>query len=889
MAAAAVVYDLSPEPDDMAGSHCLPPAKRPRLAKPAEGRLHLRRAPDRITTRASARFSTSLGGGVGKAADEEALQQLTAMGFPIHAAAQALADANGDVSVAADALAQNDEVELAAPFAQPEGAEAAASTADIEALKAPDADGEEEDDPLAEPTLSSALSSAVSPGVEALMALGFTQPVATNALAAAQGDVGLAAARLTEQAATPAQPSKPRQARRAAVNEATSTPPAMKPVKSVERHPLNALSRSVKEAVVKALAGPELDKTTSVHNSICRGRVGLRRHFWKDAADEARLAKLSDAYGKLKDYQRVAVRWLLALGQEGVGGILADEMGLGKTAVVLTFMDLYDKLYCEDGDAEDVQPSIVIVPASLLGNWMTEVRTWCPHFHPFKFHSASMKERTELVTDYFNNHHGSCRLILTTATLLNNKADRMMFFNQLAFRHMVCDEAHGLKNADTARFRCIDKFLKAEHRVLLTGTPVQNKLTELATLLQFILSKTHDARLDERSAKQRAKSRHAAIEELQDLVERGVLSTVQAKAAPFILRRLKKDVMKELPAKSGAVVTCPLTAAQKAHYETELATASRDLQAADSKAASRKASSFVNNLFARLRRTCNHLLLGQTRFDNKDYEQLVRLLCQVRPDFKKAKPERALQEVRGWSDWEVLQAAAEYNLGAKLQQALGSNSFTLQRRDLVEGSAKMGELLRILEKQRELKQKTLVFSQFTMFLDVIGTALENAGYRFARLDGGTHVDARPAIVQEFQDEKSGLDVFILSTKAGGMGLNLTAADTVVMMDLSFNPHDTRQAEDRVHRLGQTRPVTIHYLVCGGTIEEAVLKMNLDKLGLDYKFGGQRSILQDRRGISEDVDDDADDGQEAVEEEDDQDGGKRAEQAVMAELQRSLRC
>jgi len=217
----------------------------------------------------------------------------------------------------------------------------------------------------------------------------------------------------------------------------------------------------------------------------------------------------------------------------------------------------------------------------------------------------------------------------------------------------------------------------------------------------------------------------------------------------------------------------------------------------------------------------------------------------------------------------------------------------------MEGSAKVAQLVQLLQDQRKAGRKTLVFSQFTQFLDLIADVLKAIDLSFARLDGATNVGERPEIVRNFQDPTSGVDVFLLSTKAGGVGLNLTAADSVVLMDLSFNPQDNRQAEDRVHRLGQTRPVSIYYFVCRGTIEEQVLKINLNKMALDYKFGGQKMLLQaegpPKAAAAEDAPakEDEEDNEEEEEEEDEevdtialQKQAKKAEKEVFAELERA---
>eukprot|EP00927_Polykrikos_kofoidii_P018227 TRINITY_DN18405_c0_g1_i1.p1 TRINITY_DN18405_c0_g1~~TRINITY_DN18405_c0_g1_i1.p1 ORF type:complete len:964 (+),score=159.38 TRINITY_DN18405_c0_g1_i1:52-2892(+) len=730
--------------------------------------------------------------------------------------------------------------------------------------------------------------------VSQLVAMGFPKDSAVAALAATDWDLGSAAEVLAcdnEDGESNFQRGVKR-ARNETSRPAASPRAAPVSVKRLPREkpksPLADISRTCKETVIHALAGPGSKRTSKVENSIRRGRVSLRENLWSGDSHEDVLTKLAPSYGKLKEYQRTAVRWLLSLQKAGYGGILADEMGLGKTAVVLTFLDLHEKLRSKS--RPNVCPSLVILPATLLDNWEAEGRRWCPHLSVFKYYASSADERMMLAEEFFAERRLHCRLVLTTAGVLHNKGDRHHFFRRINWRHLICDEAHGVKNAGTARFKDIDN-LRVGDRILITGTPVQNSLRELANLLTLLLRSpsSEEADLDYQPTSRRKLSRGKAIDELDVLVERGSLRTLQVMAAPFILRRLKRDVMSELPPKVGRTVHCVFTPAQRAMYESELRRATEEAQQSKRGAGVRR--NFVKSLFHRLRRLCGHPLLSQTRFSKADYERVAELLRRVRPDFANARPERALAEVMSWSDFELMQALRDANLVPRLGAGFDPRRFTITDSDVVEGSAKVAELLRILREQKALRRKTLVFSQFTQFLDVIVVALQTTGIPFAFLDGSVRVEARAGIVETFQSEDSGVDVFLLSTKAGGVGLNLVAADAVVLMDLSFNPQDNRQAEDRVHRLGQIRPVTVHYLVCKDTIEETVVKMNLNKIALDYHFGGQRSLLEDTTGgVTEDAKGgaDAEKAEEAdCDEEDDAAASKAAEVEVLLALEQSL--
>lgn len=860
-----------------------PKAKRRRVTTSSDEDWEL--APEASPTDASC-LSAAVRGGFegGETAD---VTPLVAMGFDAESAAAALVAAGGDIAAAAEALAEGSGA--AGGSSGPSGGSAAAAApAVVDGEDDDDGDeGADDDDPS---------------GVDQLQLMGFERKAAAVALAAAGGDVARAAEALLEgpsvsngsAPSAPARRVRPPAAGRAAA-PAQVTPArgeALQAAPVDHRGALAAISGRAKDAIVAALAGPDASRKGRVERSIGRGRVALRDNLWADHEHDHVLEGLSTCYAKLKAYQRAAVRWLLALAEKGLGGILADEMGLGKTAETLAFLDLRLQMQrravgsSAASKTQDIPPSLVVVPASLMGNWLAEVQSWCPHFKVFQYYGPNQGERAPLADEYFAGLQGRCHLILTTPGVLSSKVDRGNFFRKLHFDYLIYDEAHGVKNSGAQKFQDIYRGLQVDHRLLLTGTPVQNSLRELGNLLTLLLAQNKIP--DGVRKPPRHREALAAIEELNDLVERGVLRTLQVRAAPFILRRLKKDVMKDLPAKTGNTVHCALEPAQQAQYTGEL------LKAKAECVKMRARRDFVKNLFARLRRICNHPLLGQSKFSDADYEKLVEALRRVRPDFQKATLQKALGEVRGWSDYEVAAVVRDYGLSSLL-----GPHFTVSRAELMEGSAKVAQLVQLLQDQRKAGRKTLVFSQFTQFLDLIADVLKAIDLSFARLDGATNVGERPEIVRNFQDPTSGVDVFLLSTKAGGVGLNLTAADSVVLMDLSFNPQDNRQAEDRVHRLGQTRPVSIYYFVCRGTIEEQVLKINLNKMALDYKFGGQKMLLQaegpPKAAAAEDapVEEDEDDKDEEEEEEDEevdtialQKQAKKAEQEVFAELERA---
>lgn len=581
-------------------------------------------------------------------------------------------------------------------------------------------------------------------------------------------------------------------------------------VRRSKKAPFRALQEVSSEAqavLLDALSGPEggtqadfRRKRVEVRQAMGRGCLNLRTDHWGMDED---LVTRSPAFGKLKGHQRVGVRWLQALHKTVPGMILADEMGLGKTVQALCFLELL---------ASD-KPSLVIAPASLLDTWEAEAQKWTPSLRTFRYHS-SKGTREQLLQDYSNAD--GFDLVITTAQAVHNKLDRAVFFRKVHFEYLICDEAHnGLKNAQTIRIKELGRFVKSERRLLLTGTPVQNSLTELSTLLCFALSSSSST------------NRVGIAEELnflKELPEEQQLRRLQAAAAPLILRRLKVDVLSELPTKRGVVVYCNMEGQQQKVYDEVLAHCRNHRSGK---------GSWVSEAFFRLRRVALHPLLGKSKFSAKQMDKMADELTAIRPDFKKAPRANVMKQVESWSDFEKHQAALEYGL---------SKEFRSTKEELL-NSAKITELQRILKSQAEQGGKTLVFSQFTQMLDVVQVALSAVGVKLCRLDGSTAIKDRQAIVTSFQEEGKGPEVFLISTKAGGVGLNLTAANAVVLLDLDFNPQNSRQAEDRAHRLGQSKDVTVYYLVCKGTVDEMVLVRNIPKMRLDQEFGGKRGTLQ----------------------------------------------
>lgn len=572
---------------------------------------------------------------------------------------------------------------------------------------------------------------------------------------------------------------------------------------------LRIISSQAMQAVLASLAGPAAGaqavlqgRRVDLRKTISGGCTKLRTDHWGPSEE---VPTLSGSFRHLKEHQRVGVRWLLAMHRSVPGMILADEMGLGKTLQTLCFLDALAA-----ASPTKSLPSLIVVPASLLDTWVNEAAKWTPALTVMKYHSSGGNERDELRNDFFDDP-GRYRLIVTTAASVHNKDDQRYFYRKVNFEYVICDEAHAFKNASSARHRDLAKLVKCRRRLLLTGTPIQNSLTELVTLLGFALHEHREVYTDLQAIQEQPLSQ--AMEQVQNV------------AAPLILRRLKLDVLTELPKKQGIVTKLDMVESQRRAYDKIL------------RAPTKKAKRDIQSKFFELRRVCLHPLMGKSRLSAAQMEKFTQEMIRARPDFRNAPRAKVDREVSTWSDFDKHRAAVEYKL---------SPEFRVTTDELL-ASTKIVELARILRENSANGDKTLVFSQFTQYLDVIEDALYAMKIPSMRLDGTTAIADRSVAVGAFQSEGGPL-VFLISMKCGGTGLNLTAANTVVMMDLDFNPQNCRQAEDRVHRLGQTREVVVHYLVCRDSIEEMILKRVVPKMHLDRQFGGYKATLEDAEGI-----------------------------------------
>lgn len=455
--------------------------------------------------------------------------------------------------------------------------------------------------------------------------------------------------------------------------------------------------------------------------------------------------------GELRPYQCVGLGWLAFLQQFGLGGCLADDMGLGKTVQVLAHL-----LATRPKTKRARRPSLLVAPRSVLGNWRAEAERFAPDLRVLDFSGSDRWTTAAAAIDQSD-------LVLSTYAIV--RADAARFAEQQRrFRHVILDEAQAIKNADSQNAKAV-RLLQSEHRLALTGTPVENHLGELWSLFEFC-NPGMLGRLPAFRALFGKDTDTAAMAQNRSLVQRAL--------RPVLLRRTKAQVLKDLPAKIEQTLWCEFEPAQQKRYDE-------------------------------LRRHYrNELLDGAGAVDGKQRFVVLEALLRLR------------------------QAACHEGL--------------LDPKRRTAPSAKFDELLPRLEDLAAEGHKALVFSQFTSLLDLLEPQLRQRKLTFERLDGRTK--NRAARVERFQQDPA-CPVFLISLKAGGFGLNLTAAGYVFLLDPWWNPAVEMQAIDRAHRIGQQRVVNAYRVVCRGTVEERVLELQQQKRALcEAILGNERSLLQD---------------------------------------------
>jgi len=553
-----------------------------------------------------------------------------------------------------------------------------------------------------------------------------------------------------------------------------------------------------------------------------------------DRLPEAPQPKCIPPVMKLAPYQLVGLNWLALMFNKGVNGILADEMGLGKTIQVIAFLAyLRERMNLK-------RHHLIIVPASTLDNWEREFDVWCPEIRILQYYGS--QEHRAQIRYYVARNPNDLDVILTTYNVAQNPEDRKLF-KKIGFEYLIFDEAHMLKNMKSSRYQSLIK-IKSKRRILLTGTPLQNNLVELMSLLVFTMPRMLMPKMTHVEALFSAASRE---EGGRTQFERERIEQAKKIMKPFVLRRLKDDVLKDLPKKKEETVLCPLSKNQSKLYKRFVDSFKREIKDHVKEVLDEDSSFAVdaNNdvkkgagMLMAMRKLANHPLLILNHYTKDKLKKMAALMVKE-PTHRDANKDLIYEDMCVMHDFELHKLCKTYK---------SIENFKLKDDDIVD-SGKFNYLDGLLSSLAKSKQRCLLFSQFTMMLDIMEEYLSIRGHAYLRLDGATKVSERINLIDAFNQNDKVL-VFLLSTKAGGLGINLTAASVVVIHDIDFNPYNDKQAEDRSHRLGQTRDVMVYKLISKETVEEGMLDIATEKLrlGKNMSESGEENELPATRDM-----------------------------------------
>lgn len=579
----------------------------------------------------------------------------------------------------------------------------------------------------------------------------------------------------------------------------------------------------------------------------------------------------------LKDFQLRGLNWLWLLFERGCSGILADDMGLGKTAQVISFLNLAVRRL-------DRRPHLIVVPSSVLDNWLREFKTFGPELRVFKYH-GKQNERAEQRMD-LREDRTAYDVVITTydmATGGTSGADKdHTFLRKYGFDACIFDEGHILKNRKSLKYTKLLR-IRAQWRLILTGTPLQNNLSELISLLQFIMPTYFRGAED-------------ALTQIFQVKQAGQLSEERVTRAkqmmqPFVLRRRKIDVLDDLQPKREVIKYCEMTTRQSEVYReifaksrTALLEQQRHNEETDNKVSGKKAGgrgskastpttsavAKAGHVLIDLRKAANHPLLFRRIYEGPKIESLVR-------DYRKTGDFGGEPLAHTKEDFET-------NCDAELAMSIAMPYKECAKHVLPDtewlDSGKILALRDVIEEAKVQGERVIVFSQFVLTLEVICRALEVLGITYRGFTGSTDVNHRQKLVDEFTNDDS-ISCFLLSTRAGGVGINLMAANWVVLYDQDYNPQNDQQAADRCYRIGQTKPVTIVRLLSKGTIDEQIYALGKRKLKLAQRVQGENAgtvATGTQDGKDEDEGEDEASGADSADKRD-----KHVEQALLASL------
>ncbi|KAF9614280.1 hypothetical protein IFM89_017081 [Coptis chinensis] len=527
---------------------------------------------------------------------------------------------------------------------------------------------------------------------------------------------------------------------------------------------------------------PEIEKFNKIQSRMRKSSTGKHKSYIRDAKESRKKAKEFQHFeqspdflsgGSLHPYQLEGLNFLRYAWSKQTHVILADEMGLGKTIQSIAFLaSLFE---------EKIVPFLVVAPLSTLRNWEREFATWAPQMNVVMYvGSAPARAVIREFEFYFpKGEFGKHKKKKAGTAISDSKQDRIKFdvlltsyeminletttLKPIKWECMIVDEGHRLKNKESKLFIALKQY-SSNHRVLLTGTPLQNNLDELFMLMHFL-----DA------------GKFGSLEEFQeefkDINQEEQIARLHKMLAPHLLRRLKKDVLKDMPPKKELILRVELSSKQKEYYKAIL---TRNYEILTRRGG---AQISLINVVMELRKLCCHAyMLDGVEQNIQDTEEAYR--------------------------------------------------------QLLESSGKLQLLDKLMVKLKEQGHRVLIYTQFQHMLTLLEDYCTYKNWLYERIDGKVAGAERQIRIDRFNAKNSSRFCFLLSTRAGGLGINLATADTVIIYDSDWNPHADLQAMARAHRLGQTNKVMIFRLITRGTIEERMMELTKKKMVLEHLVVGR---------------------------------------------------
>uniref|UniRef100_A0A8C4E473 Proliferation-associated SNF2-like protein n=1 Tax=Dicentrarchus labrax TaxID=13489 RepID=A0A8C4E473_DICLA len=533
--------------------------------------------------------------------------------------------------------------------------------------------------------------------------------------------------------------------------------------------------------------------------------------------------------GVMRWYQIEGIEWLRMLWENGINGILADEMGLGKTIQCIAHVAMMI-------EKKVMGPFLVVAPLSTLPNWINEFKRFTPEVSVLLYHGPQ-PERAKVLKQIRRPQGplNMCPVVITSFEI--SMIDRK-FLQRFQWKYLIVDEGHRIKNLNCRLVREL-KMLPTDNKLLLTGTPLQNNLAELWSLLNFLLPEVFDD----------LKSFESwfdidTLGEAENVVaserEQNILSMLHQILTPFLLRRLKSDVTLEVPPKKEIIVYAPLTAKQESFY-TAVVNKTIGKMLGQEKAPVALTSS------GRPKRR-SRKVVDYRETNTETPHDLEKYLDRVRKELEQrsALPLDAQINLRLQNILMLLKRCCNHPYLVEYPLDPATQEFKIDEQ-LVQSSGKFLILDALLPALKKRGHKVLIFSQMTSILDILMDYCYLRGFQYSRLDGSMSYADRDENMTKFSKDPE-VFLFLLSTRAGGLGINLTAADTVIIFDSDWNPQADLQAQDRCHRIGQTKPVVVYRLVTANTIDQKILERASAKRKLEQmvihknKFKGGRAEL-----------------------------------------------